>query len=536
MLDRPTFTISNVRSGDVVSYPLVLFDGQLHGASAATSVTVSRIGADRPRLRAYTYTAPSQAWPVARDTGVFKALVFLAPGENVIEFRAGGEPAAATHRLVVHYLNAPWDYCVRAVYVVPADDPVGGFQAPPHERCDIDSAVHRLALAMRLLQSALAELMHRHGLGRYTFCLEEPAQARACPSEGGYEEVLVAYGVPVHVHRFKHSQAALQALSGDELYDRVGHALRSAPDRESRIDVALMSFTRKDAHTGKLYGHTALGGGRLALFGSGSMFSWPENLEQVPRRFTDRTAVDGRRFLDDSAGRGEYWALASTSMGAVLHELGHCLSLPHPHNGGGVMARGFDYLYRLFVVAEPQPGAEMQAPDEPRLDRSAAARLRFHSYLIRAGSEPHPATLYPPHPPPAPDGAVSVPVPSPSPTPTPPRPRLYVATNGLPARARAHHEAHSAPRRPSITWQSEGVVRVSAPNGLGHVGYYLNGDVAAHEEFFQSSAPVHLLDIPWHEVCRQCGNPPAGAKIRISCVDHAGQIEEAFERQVGDRP
>lgn len=50
-------------------------------------------------------------------------------------------------------------------------------------------------------------------------------------------------------------------------------------------------------------GHAALGGGGLALFGSGCLYTWPDKIEQVQARFQDQTPVNWRRFMDDSGYR-----------------------------------------------------------------------------------------------------------------------------------------------------------------------------------------------------------------------------------------
>jgi hypothetical protein len=50
-------------------------------------------------------------------------------------------------------------------------------------------------------------------------------------------------------------------------------------------------------------GHVALGGGGLALFGSGCLHTWPESLEHVLECFTSQEVVDWKTLMDDSAYR-----------------------------------------------------------------------------------------------------------------------------------------------------------------------------------------------------------------------------------------
>jgi len=55
--------------------------------------------------------------------------------------------------------------------------------------------------------------------------------------------------------------------------------------------------------------------------------------------------------MNDSAYRNVYWACYSTTLGSLLHEFSHILDIGH--NLTGIMARGFDDLYRLitFVIS-----------------------------------------------------------------------------------------------------------------------------------------------------------------------------------------
>ena len=59
---------------------------------------------------------------------------------------------------------------------------------------------------------------------------------------------------------------------------------------------------------------------------------------------------------EDSAGRGTWWAVASTTLGAALHEMGHAFGLPHCYEPRCIMTRGFDHLNRFFTFTEEMPG------------------------------------------------------------------------------------------------------------------------------------------------------------------------------------
>ena len=62
------------------------------------------------------------------------------------------------------------------------------------------------------------------------------------------------------------------------------------------------------------------------------------------------TQIDSRELLDDSAYRGTVGGCYATTLGSVLHELGHCFDLGHTESG--IMERGFDQLDTLLTVGE----------------------------------------------------------------------------------------------------------------------------------------------------------------------------------------
>ncbi|KAF6001072.1 hypothetical protein F1559_002391 [Cyanidiococcus yangmingshanensis] len=529
MFEQRGWRVENLRPDDAVTFPLLRIVGRV-------PLTANLAGIEARVLNAAPGSLASELqrplWPVNSSTRCFVALVWLQPGVNQVALAATG--SSPTVLFSVHYLALPWDYAVRAVYVIPSDAVDERFQAPEDEPSAVTSAVCRFAMALRLMQTAAGELLFQQGLGRSSFCVERMEDACACPLPAHQEQLHCVYEVPVHVRRLSRTRAELHAMTGDALWGYIAQELSSIPDRDQRIDVVVMSFTWKNPNTGEVYGHTALGGGFLALFGSSGMYSWPQNLTEVPKRFSDRRRVDGERFFDDSAGRGERWALAATSIGAMLHELGHCLSLPHPCQGGGIMARGFDYFYRLFTVHDVFPEHNGH---EPYWDRSAACRLHFHPYFVGAlavvGN-------------PVPSG---VPVPVASPTPAihtgsaatdgpgtyeqyANLVRLLPVTNGAAAKARPDHPLHASDRLPRVILDSNGLVHIWAANGIGHIGYYIDGDVAAHDEFIDSARPVEHFEIALHEICHRCHVSKPTSTLRISCIDHLGQMDDQFEHKV----
>lgn len=302
-------------------------------------------------------------WPIRAHR--FKALVRLAPGDNDVALT----DSAGTRHVTIRHDPQSNPRFVRLVWIRAADGD-GTFDAPPGEPRDEASALARLRTAGLLMQTFTAESLHRMGFGRRTFRLETAAD-----------------GLPeVTVFRSSLTMAQAHAMDGGALWSHFYGELAALPRRDDAIDVAMMSMTRFDPSSGTARAHTALGGGRLGLFGSAGLHAWAASVEEIPARWTDGRTLDTAALYDDSASRGTFWANFATGLGATLHELGHCLSLPHPASHVGVMSREFDHVNRLFMLVEPpsrtSAGLDPIHPvDEKLWDPSHATRLRHHRWL-----------------------------------------------------------------------------------------------------------------------------------------------------------
>eukprot|EP00741_Cyanophora_paradoxa_P013985 tig00020723_g13501.t1 len=359
------FAVTNWRDGDACGHSLPLLRGTCPPACTQVIVTAESLaGGGPPDVR---------VWPAAG--GHWKALVPLRLGTNAVLAAAADEEGplegAPPLALSLRHLPGRELRSVRLVYVL-ARDGDGRFQAPEGEPCDVASACARLQLAGRLMQSFTAEKIFEHciagtGPERRTFELQER----------------------VHVFRSGLSTAEARGMSGHDLHSRLARELESLPERERTIDVAVMSFTWYDpARYGTLpAAHTALGGGRLALFGSSTLHTFAPSLDELVARFADARRIDTARFFDDSCGRGTHGANFSTGVGAMLHELGHCFGLAHTAHGESIMARGFDRFSRTFAVEEPWAPAPLRPlrwDDETAWHRSSAAHLFQHPFFRTA--------------------------------------------------------------------------------------------------------------------------------------------------------
>ena len=321
--------VTNFRGGETVRFPVVLLRGRV-ADSALTEVTAVNTSSKRS----------TRELKGLAHKGRFKALTELVPGNNDLVLRAGKNDLP----LAITYKPQTNRYVVRAVYFTGREGDTR-FQTP--RKNDPQNWRGKLGTAMKIMQTFTAERMNDFGFGRKTFNLELDADGR----------------VKVHLLKGPRPAAHYRTLSGHQLYSAVGREVsRQLPHRRAK-NLVVPALTRFDPNTGKAYAHTALGGGGLALFGGGDLFTWPDDLAGVQKAFMDARRVDPKKVFSDSVGRHTYWAIASTTIGAALHELGHTFGLPHSGERHDIMTRGHDRFNRFFTLVEP-PHARRRTPLE----------------------------------------------------------------------------------------------------------------------------------------------------------------------------
>ncbi|ESP05088.1 hypothetical protein LOTGIDRAFT_208026 [Lottia gigantea] len=323
--------VYNVADGEVFSYRLILLIGEIENSTDDGAICVENRSDSNDR---------KLEWPIIE--GCFKVLVYIQPGKNVVSLQHQTEILT----LNLEYQDPHFVHFVRPVYVSCADDD-GYFQGPESADCSPNSARNRIIFGAELIQTFTAEKMKEHGFGRTTFQLEKDCHGNHI----------------CHLLRSKLTLEKAYSMSGNELWTYFAKELMSCDltRKEKCKWYCFMSFTRYDppdnAEIPKTHseilkytkGHTALGGGGLALFGTGNLHTWAESLDQLYSKFTDCRKIDRRKFMDDSAYRsGYYWANYATGLGASLHELGHTFDLAH--TSSGIMARGFDDLHKVFTI------------------------------------------------------------------------------------------------------------------------------------------------------------------------------------------
>lgn len=319
-VNSETILINNLTDGEVIAHSIIIIRGK---APSLCSYINIRDCKNRPT-----------EWPVI--AGEFRIIYDLKKGINKIELDAGG----IKRRLTLIHEPRVTRQRVTPVYVICAGHD-GYFQGPKIEEKSPESAATRIGIGARLLQCLTAEKLRESGHGRKTFQLERDIDGPEC---------LVMHSV-LHVDKAR-------SMSQRELWEFIGRELMTGPlASRDRKYMAFLSCTRYEGSSlyqkthesmlSRTQGHAALGGGGLALFGSACLHTWPTCLEQVIERFLDKTIVNTDHLMDDSNYRGTHGGCLATTLGSVLHELGHTFDLGHTREG--IMGRGFDYVDRVFI-------------------------------------------------------------------------------------------------------------------------------------------------------------------------------------------
>lgn len=339
-----TTWVTNHENDSTVRYPVILLRGNLPLDRAELSVSVD-----------------DRNCPLVQKGKQFKSLVKLNKGENTIRLTTSESGPSQTLR--INYTPQTNPYYVRMIWMT--DDSGATQFATPTPDHDQDYAA-RLRTAATLMQTLTAERMHDIGLPRKTFRLERDAQGE----------------VIVHTLRGTQSAEDYYAMPDQRWWRHTFRWLNDDHPDSFAKNIVLAAYTRKDPETGKMKAHTALGGGNLGLFGSASVFSWPRSLDEVIPTFQDDSRFDTRLVHNDSVGRNTIWGLASTTLGATLHEMGHTFGLPHCTDPIGMMTRGFDHFNRVFTLEAPASDRR-PAPTSFSIDQEAYFAPISATYLKR---------------------------------------------------------------------------------------------------------------------------------------------------------
>lgn len=273
--------IVNLNNTEKVTHSFVLIKGYVINSENSNCPETK----DRITLKTAKYQL---SHPVQADSGRFKILVELTSGLN--EFKI--TYCCANLTFCLEYIEPATESVVSTVYIICAGHD-GKFQAPEYENNSIESACSRILTGAKLLQCIVAEKLFEFNLGRRTFKLEKDC----------------------HVFHSKLHCDIARKMRQDELWTYFAREIISSPLKsDNRKILALLSCTRYRSDfksktmlyediLDQTQAHVALAAGGLALFGTGCLYTWPEDITQVIPRFLNENQVDTSYFMDDSCYR-----------------------------------------------------------------------------------------------------------------------------------------------------------------------------------------------------------------------------------------
>lgn len=324
----PYITVSNLRQNEVVGYELLLIKGSVSASVEKVNVDLGgtiATAAGPPTQYAATneYAKVVREWPAG--AGRFKAMAHLRRGPNRIVLSAPGHRNTC---LDINFSPSPAQNKIRMVFVLAKDgsEGAGVIPAAPGDLADMAAAKRKLAFGALLMETAMAEMMYDAGYPRQTVNFKRDARGN----------------VDVTVFHSAHLDLTLRAKTADELWDLFHGELDTAFQDGRTIFLSMLGD----------FGAGALGGRNQAMFGTSTLYSWAQGLDELTHRFTDDRKPRDFQLEDESGFRNAFWANYSTGIGATLHELGHALGLPHSGDANDIMERGFDRFNRIFMMRE----------------------------------------------------------------------------------------------------------------------------------------------------------------------------------------
>ena len=419
--------IDNISDGEIVSYPILLIRGKIDNVDRLSldeesngsinskhQIFLTHTSDHHGRNKEYLHSIP--VCYVSETSAKFKLLLQLKTGINHISL----EYFRVRRNLAIKYDPFSYDlqrHRIKLLYIVCSDSD-GNFQSPGESGSDlktqkqieneqekktndIASAKKRISLAGSVIQSIIAESLEVHGFGRKTihFFNEERNNVRTKIDEDEAHPV-------TYIFKSKLSTQEVFAMNQRQLWEYHAKEIVSSESNTSSAEnqklkyLAIHSATRFFNPSGTIpkdhaevlsltKGHVSIGGGGLALLGSGCLYTWPENLSEVLPRFSDVTEIDSIGYMDDSAYRKTIGGCYATTLGSLIHELGHTFDLGHSANG--FMARGFDDIDRFFTLSNKVSKSENPSKS------TASLMCCISSCINKIGSSPFHYPALPSH-------------------------------------------------------------------------------------------------------------------------------------------
>lgn len=280
--------ILNFCTGEEVPHSVVVLEGKVE--SGGNSCQTKEVTVDRFRS---TWCSPTTTTHSISNSFQFKIILRLEQGVNTFSLKY----CSIEKELSLVFRPRSTTFCVLPIYVI-CKGHDGRFQAPDYEDNSIDSACERIDVGIRLVQSLFAEKLKEGGYGRYTFQLQSDINPKVPDVNVFYSNLSVEDA---------HSKTTR------DLWSSLAKEIMTSPlGKENHKFVAFLSSTIYKGQPGTesllshreivkcTDGYVALGGGGLALLGTGCLHTWAATIDEVEARLTNNAKVDRTMFMDDS--------------------------------------------------------------------------------------------------------------------------------------------------------------------------------------------------------------------------------------------
>lgn len=306
--ERPAIDFLSPKSNETFNYSIALINGCINNYNYRHGLQLQ-----------ITNQNGNKNVAIAGD-GKFKAGVQLAPGVNQIRFQF----CCVSNDISLKYdLRENPEYLLKILYVV-CENHDGCFQAPKGADNSIEVACVKINLVIRLVQCMYAEMLAKNGFDRKSF---EFVECQPFFSSLSIDEARQWNQNQLWTHHAKEILA------------------RENDSQHNYKYFGILACTQ--CEDGVVRGNAALGIGDVALYGSGTMYSWPLDFDSIEKCFQSETPVDAKQLMNDSNGRNTFGGCYATAVGSICHEIGHIFDLGHTSDG--IMGNDIDYVNRMFT-------------------------------------------------------------------------------------------------------------------------------------------------------------------------------------------
>ena len=301
--------IDNVSDEEMISYKYLIIKGHVTDTFNTADISVSLNHGN------------SIEWPVHNTKKTFKAVVSLKEGDNLIEL------VYKEHKkkfITIRYERKIEGPGIRFTYMLPKGDTEGRFRAPSGMDNSLQSAKKRYSNMILLAQSYFAEMMYDRGFGRQTFRIipvneSNPDDFIFVQNATKTFSELCMYNSEQHEGQYTYYK----------LFEYIDNIMTDRIPYYSK-DVVMTSCSYHEPYINDkgewdkyTYVDTALGavGGNTVLVGAATLYSIPENVEDICTALYDTT--EGY-MLDNTR-----WEEFNKAVGGLVHEMGHVFGLDH---------------------------------------------------------------------------------------------------------------------------------------------------------------------------------------------------------------